>query len=234
MKIYADRLPTAIRQLLTDILVVIWVYAWIRAGIWVHDMVQKLGVPGQKLESAGTGIADNLADAGGKVGRVPLVGDELTAPFTGAADAARSLAEAGRQQQEIVGNLALVLALLVVAVPLALVLFVWLPLRLRWMRRAGVAVPGARRAGRPGPAGAARAGQPAAEPADQAGPGHRAVAGATATRPRWTRWPRWSSGTRACVLRRRLSMKPSSRPRPRPSCAGRTAGSPRRSGTTRR
>jgi hypothetical protein len=136
---YADRLPIAVRQLLTDIAVVIWVYAWIRAGIWVHDTMLKLGVPGQKLESAGSGIADNLADAGGKVGRVPLVGDQLTKPFTGAANAARSLADAGRQQQEIVGNVALVLALVAIAVPLALVLFVWLPLRLRWMRRAGVA-----------------------------------------------------------------------------------------------
>jgi hypothetical protein len=136
---YADRLPTAIRQLLTDVLVVIWVYAWIRAGIWIHDTVLKLGVPGEKLEGAGTGLADNLADAGGKVGRVPLVGDELTAPFTRAAEAARSMADAGRQQQEIVGNLSLALALLVVAMPLAMVLFVWLPSRLRWMRRAGVA-----------------------------------------------------------------------------------------------
>ena len=101
---YADRLPTAVRQLLTDLLVVVWVYAWIRAALWLHDLVQKLGVPGQKLEGAGSGIADNLADAGGKVGRVPLVGDELTAPFTRAADAARGLAEAGRQQQEAVDH----------------------------------------------------------------------------------------------------------------------------------
>ena len=140
MKMYADRLPTAVRQLLTDLLVVFWVYAWIRAGIWINDMVQKLGVPGQKLQQAGTGIAGNLSDIGGKVGRVPLVGDDLTAPFNRAADAANSLAEAGRQQQEVVGNLALAMALLIIAVPLALVLFLWLPLRLRWMRRAAVAV----------------------------------------------------------------------------------------------
>jgi hypothetical protein len=139
VKMYADRLPTAIRQLLTDLLVVFWVYAWIRAGIWINDMVEKLGVPGQKLQEAGTGIAGNLGDIGGKVGRVPLVGDELTAPFNSAANAAQSLAEAGRQQQEVVDNLALTMALLIIAVPLALVLFLWLPLRLRWMRRAAVA-----------------------------------------------------------------------------------------------
>jgi hypothetical protein len=139
MKLYADRLPVAVRQLLTDLLVVAWVYAWIRAGLWVHDLVLKLGVPGRKLEGAGAGMADNLADAGGKVGRVPLVGDELTAPFTRAAEAARSLADAGRQQQDIVGELALLLAVLLVAVPLGLVLLWWLPARLKWMRRAGVA-----------------------------------------------------------------------------------------------
>lgn len=139
MKIYADRLPTAVRQLLTDVFVLIWGYAWIRAGFWIHDLVLRLGVPGQKLEGAGTGIADNLADAGGKVGRVPLVGDDLTAPFNQAAEAARSLADAGREQQAVVGRLALAVAVLLVAVPLSLVLFGWLPLRLRWMRRAGVA-----------------------------------------------------------------------------------------------
>jgi hypothetical protein len=137
---YADRLPTAVRQLLTDLLVVFWVYAWIRAGIWINDLVQRLGVPGQRLQEAGIGIAGNLSDIGGKVGRVPLVGDQLTSPFNSAAGAANSIAEAGRQTQEIADNLALAMALLITVVPLALVLFLWLPLRLRWMRRAAVAV----------------------------------------------------------------------------------------------
>ncbi|MEU4694960.1 hypothetical protein [Actinoplanes sp. NPDC023714] len=139
MKLYADRLPTAIRQLLTDILVVLWIYLWIRVALWIHDTVEKLAVPGQKLESAGAGIADNLADAGGKVGRVPVVGDDLTKPFTGAADAARSIADAGQQQQDLVGQLAMILPAIAISVPIALVLLLWLPLRLRWMRRAGVA-----------------------------------------------------------------------------------------------
>ncbi|MBQ0896424.1 hypothetical protein KBX37_25590 [Micromonospora sp. U56] len=139
MKIYADRFPVALRQLLTDLLVVVWVYAAIRFALWVHDLVQKLAVPGQKLEGAGGGLADNLADAGGKVGRVPLVGDELTAPFERAAEAARAVADAGRDQQELVGQLALALAIAVLVFPLALVLLGWLPLRVRWMRRAAAA-----------------------------------------------------------------------------------------------
>jgi hypothetical protein len=139
VKLYADRVPVALRQLLTDIFVVIWVYLWLRVAFWIHDVVEKLAVPGQKLEGAGSGIADNLAEAGSKVGRVPIVGDELTGPFTGAADAARSIADAGRQQQEFVEQLALILPAVAVGVPLALVLFLWLPWRLIWIRRAGVA-----------------------------------------------------------------------------------------------
>ena len=139
VKIYADRFPVALRQLLTDLLVVVWVYAAIRFARWLYDLVEKLAVPGRKLEGAGAGLADNLADAGGKVGRVPLVGDELTGPFTKAADAARVVAEAGRDQQELVGQLALALSIAVLVFPLGLVLFGWLPLRLRWMRRAASA-----------------------------------------------------------------------------------------------
>lgn len=140
MKIYADRAPTAVRQFLTDLLVVAWVYASIRAAIWVHDLIGKLAVPGQRLETAGTGIADNLSDVGGKIGRVPVVGDDLTSPFRNAAGAARSLAEAGQQQQDVVADLALAVAVGLLVFPLGLVLFVWLPLRVRFVRRAGAAV----------------------------------------------------------------------------------------------
>lgn len=139
MKIYADRSPAATRQLLTDLLVVAWVYVWIRAARWLYDLVEKLAVPGQKLEGAGTGLADNLATAGGKIRRVPVVGDDLTGPFDRAASAARSVAEAGRDQQELVGQLALALAVAVLVFPLGIVLFGWLPLRVRWIRRATAA-----------------------------------------------------------------------------------------------
>lgn len=139
MKIYADRVPTAVRQLVTDLLVVAWVYASIRAAMWVYDLIEKLAVPGQKLEGAGTGIADNLTDVSGKVGRIPVVGDDLTEPFESAANAARSMADAGQGQQDVVADLALALSLGLLVFPLGLVLFVWLPLRVRWMRRAGAA-----------------------------------------------------------------------------------------------
>ncbi len=149
VRIYADRASVAARQLVTDLLVVAWVYFSVMAALWVHDLVQKLGVPGQKLEGAGGGMADSLGDVGRKVGRVPMVGDDLTSPFERASAAARSMAEAGSDQQAVVNDLAMALAIGLLIVPLGLVLFVWLPLRVRWMRRAATAarlraVPGGR------------------------------------------------------------------------------------------
>jgi hypothetical protein len=139
VKIYADRAPVAIRQLVTDLLVAAWVYAAVWTALWLHDLVDKLAVPGQKLEGAGSGLADNLGTVGGKVGRVPMVGDDLTTPFERAAAAARSMADAGHDQQELVHDLALTLGIGSLIVPIGLVVFVWLPLRVRWMRRAGAA-----------------------------------------------------------------------------------------------
>lgn len=140
VKVYADRTPVVIRQLLTDLLVAAWVYASIRAAMWIHDLVHKLAVPGQKLEDAGSGMADNLSDVGDKVGRVPMVGDELTSPFERAAAAARTMSEAGTDQQAFIDDLALALTIGFLIFPIALVLFIWLPRRVRWMRRAGAAV----------------------------------------------------------------------------------------------
>ncbi|WP_426507062.1 hypothetical protein ACPPVO_53240 [Dactylosporangium sp. McL0621] len=139
MKLYADRAPAAIRQLLTDALVVVWVYAWIRVGMALFDLIQKLAVPGRKLEGAGNGLASNLSSAGDKINKVPGVGDSIAAPFKDAAEAANSLANAGRDQQEIVNNLAWILSVVVVVLPIVLVVGVWLPLRIRWARRAASA-----------------------------------------------------------------------------------------------
>ena len=136
MRIYADRPTVGTRQFVTDLLVLAWVAFWIWAATKVYDTVQKLAVPGQKIEGAGEGIAGGLSDAGDKVDNVPAVGDALASPLNNAAGAAESLADAGRAQQEAVQNLAVTLVVLLLIVPLALVLFVWLPLRVRWIRRA--------------------------------------------------------------------------------------------------
>jgi hypothetical protein len=139
MKLYADTPGRRGRQLFTDLFIVAWLAFWIWLSVRLYDLVEKLAVPGQKLAGAGDGLASNLSDAGSKVHQVPLAGDALSGPFTKAAGAARGLADAGREQQQIVHELAWALALLLLAVPVAVVVLGWLPLRIRWVRRAGAA-----------------------------------------------------------------------------------------------
>jgi hypothetical protein len=139
VKPYADLPLTRTRQIVTDLFVIAWVYVWIRVGTSLYDLVERLAAPGRSIEHAGTGMADNLSSAGNRIDNVPGVGNALASPFAKAADAARSLASAGHEQQQVVHDLAFTLAIVVVVVPLSLVAFVWLPLRLRWMRRAAVA-----------------------------------------------------------------------------------------------
>src|SRR5205085_1107804 len=122
-----------------DVLVVAWLWFWIWLATKLYALVLTLGTPGAKLAGAGDGMANGLADAGARAHKVPLAGDSLAEPFTRAAGAARSLAEAGRAEQQAVHRLAWVLALLLLSVPVAVVLFGWLPLRVRWIRRASTA-----------------------------------------------------------------------------------------------
>lgn len=139
MKLYADRPGMAARQFVTDVIVVAWVYVWIRLARALYDLVEKLAVPGQKLQGAGKGIADNLSDVGRHIGDVPVAGKSLAAPFGKAATAAQALSDAGKEQQSVVHQMSWILAALALAVPLGIVLFIWLPLRVRWVRRAGAA-----------------------------------------------------------------------------------------------
>jgi hypothetical protein len=139
VKLYADLPGVGLRQFLTDLIVAAWIGFWIWASVWVYDKVSELAVPGKKIEGAGEGMAGGLSDAGNKVGSVPAVGSQLSAPFDRAASAAGALADAGRAQQAAVHNLAIALVILVLVVPLALVVLGWLPLRVRWIRRATLA-----------------------------------------------------------------------------------------------
>lgn len=136
---YAETGPLRTRQLLLDLAVTLWVLLWLRLGVTVHDTVGRLAAPGRELEQAGVGLASGLTGAADRADGVPLVGDGLRAPLDLAAGAGEALARAGAGQQDAVGTLALLLALLLAGVPIAWAVQRWLPARLRWARDAKAA-----------------------------------------------------------------------------------------------
>lgn len=126
-------------QVTGDVLLLVWVAVWLWVGTVVRDATLALAEPGRRLETGADDVAGSLREAAEQAGGVPLVGDELGTPFLSGADAASSIADAGRRQVEVVGDLATVLGLVVVAVPVLLVALPWVFVRVRFARRAGAA-----------------------------------------------------------------------------------------------
>jgi hypothetical protein len=139
VKLYAETSGLRARQVLGDLAVVAWMAAWVWAGATLYRLVEKLAVPGARLEQAGGGFAGDVAEIRQKVGRVPVVGNELQGPFGRLAGVGQTLADAGATQQQVVHQLALWLGVLVAAVPIVTLLLAWLPRRVSWAREAGAA-----------------------------------------------------------------------------------------------
>ena len=136
MKLYADGPVRRTRQMVGDVILVLWVLLWLKLANVVHDATLALAAPGRRIEEAGSSLAGKLRDAGSAVGDVPLVGDQVRSPFDGAGKAADQIAAAGTAQVEAVQHLAFWLGITVGALPILLVVLVYLPLRWRFVREA--------------------------------------------------------------------------------------------------
>lgn len=136
MKLFADTPARRTLQVVTDLLFVAWLVLWVWVGMAVHDGTMKLAGPGRQTDAAATSMAEQLRDAGGRLGSAPLVGDELAVPFDRAADASDGLAAAGRDTVDAVERLAMLLGLSVALIPILVVAVIHLPLRWRFVREA--------------------------------------------------------------------------------------------------
>jgi hypothetical protein len=136
---YAESRVRRSRQLLADGCVALLLLGCLWLGSSVHHLTADLAGPGRTLESAGATLADKMDEAGTAAGKVPLAGDALAAPFSGASQAGRSIEDAGVKQQQVVGRLATLLGLLAGGLPALLVVGLWLPRRVRFARDAGLA-----------------------------------------------------------------------------------------------
>jgi hypothetical protein len=137
VKLYAELPGQRTRQLLLDVLVLALLALCVWAGREVHGTVELLAGPGRSIERAGTGFAGSVERAGGRLDDIPGIGGALRAPFDALAGAGRELEAAGQAQQRAVDRVALIVAVTAAGVPALLLLYGWLPRRVRWMRDAG-------------------------------------------------------------------------------------------------
>lgn len=136
---YAETPARRSRQVTADLLAALALVLCFWLGSSVHDLTAELAGPGRTLQSAGSDLAGRLTDAGSAASDVPLVGGPLQDALERGSDAGRSIERAGVEQQQVVGTLATTLGWVSGGTPALVVLALWLPKRLRFARRAGLA-----------------------------------------------------------------------------------------------
>jgi len=139
VKIYADRPLRLCVQLLCDVLAIAWIALWVKAATALHEALSALARPGVLLEDAGEGLSTHMEAAAEAAREVPFVGEQLAEPFVSMGATGEDLSSAGVGFQQTVAELALTLSLAVAVLPAVAALGLWLPARIRWIRRASQA-----------------------------------------------------------------------------------------------
>ncbi|WP_448608224.1 hypothetical protein [Geodermatophilus sp. URMC 60] len=139
MPLYAPSPALRGRQLGADVGLLAWLVLWVLVARTAHGAVLALAEPGRAVEDLGASVAGSMSSAAQAAEDVPVVGDELAAPFEALGSAGGSVGGAGQAAQDAVGTLATVLAVVLVVLPVGWLLLHWLPWRLGWVREAGAA-----------------------------------------------------------------------------------------------
>lgn len=140
MKLYAERRSRLGWQIVGDLVTAVWIVAWIWLGLRLHDLLDALGKPAQRVSDASTSLADSLGGTGDQIRNLQFVGDVLAAPFDAIISSARELATAGANGQQTLARIADLSVPLVAVFPVVFAVVVWLALRGRWIRQATAAV----------------------------------------------------------------------------------------------
>ena len=139
MQLYAHHPVVRGRQIAGDLAMLAWTVLWVLVARTVHGAVLVLAETGRAVEDLGGSVAGNMTSAADAASGVPVVGDELAAPFEALADASGSVSGAGVAAQDAVATLATVLAVVLVLLPVGWLALRWLPWRLGYAREASAA-----------------------------------------------------------------------------------------------
>ena len=133
MRIYPDIYSRRFAWMLADLVMVGWIYLCVRAGLFVNNLVLQLDALAQGIINAGkTFDSWILSFVQAIPNGVPYLSDFLhhTAEAL-KAHSGDSLISAGRAGSHGIHVLALILALVVIAIPLLFALLIYVPRRLR-------------------------------------------------------------------------------------------------------
>jgi hypothetical protein len=126
-------------QIAGDLVIVGWLVLWPLVGNAAHDATAQLADPGRQVAAASTSLAGRLHASASAVADLPIVGDAAASPLDEAGAAAAQLAGGGRAEARGVDRLAGWLGWTVALVPIFGALVLYVPRRIRFVRRASAA-----------------------------------------------------------------------------------------------
>lgn len=139
MGFYAAQPARRAGQLLGDGLVLAWVLGWALVGVLVDRAVSLLAGPARETARTAERIAGGFTDAAGQASQVPGLGEQLRRPFDSASGSLGELVASADRQVTLIERAADLAGWLAFLVPVAVVLALWLPHRIRFHRRARAA-----------------------------------------------------------------------------------------------
>jgi len=127
-----------------DIGVIVWVVVWVGLGVLIwHDIRAQTQLSGDVIK-VGTAVQDT-GQALSVVGGLPLVGGSIGDFATRIETLGAEVAASGQDGRARIARIAVVAGLAVCILPAAMILFLYLPVRVRWRRYVGAiaaALPG--------------------------------------------------------------------------------------------
>lgn len=139
MSWYARPSWQLVRQVSADAFVVVWAVVWWLVARVADQGVSALAGPAREAAETATGLQESMRGAGQTAGGVPGVGGELRGPFDAAAEQLGGLAGTARGQAVLIEQLGDLVGVLVFVLPVAVLLAIWLPRRLRFAARSRAA-----------------------------------------------------------------------------------------------
>ena len=157
---------------LTDIGVAVWIAVWVVVGVFVwHDIGAQAGLATDVIKVGGA--VRQTGDALGVVGGLPLVGGQIGSFADRIKTMGAEVETSGQDSRDAIHRSAVVAGLAAGVLPAAMVLLLYLPVRLRWRRDvAAVAAALRRRRGRPGAGRLPRTPRPGGAVVGRAALGH--------------------------------------------------------------
>lgn len=139
MALYARPSWQLTRQITTDVFVVVWTGAWWFAGRALDAVIRGLAQPSRTIQDAAGAMQGDFEQAARNVESVPWAGPVLRQPFDAAAGGLQQIWQSAHEQIAGIEQVATMTGWLTFAIPVLIVLALWLPVRIRFVRNSTAA-----------------------------------------------------------------------------------------------